>query len=88
MAAGLPVVASDLPQVRDIVEGNAAGICVDTSRPSLIAQALRSIIDDPAAAMRMGGAGREAVRLTYNWETAAGELLATYAELQPRAHHA
>jgi len=88
MAAGLPVVASDLPQVRDIVEGNAAGICVDTSRPSLMAQALRSIIDDPAAAMRMGGAGREAVRLTYNWETAASELLATYAELQPRAHHA
>jgi glycosyltransferase involved in cell wall biosynthesis len=85
MAAGLPVVASDLPQVRDVVEGTAAGICVDTSRPSLIAQALRSILDDPAAAMRMGNAGREAVRRKYNWETAAGELLATYAEFKPGA---
>jgi glycosyltransferase involved in cell wall biosynthesis len=88
MAAGLPVVASELPQVRDVVEGNAAGICVDTSQPSLIAAALRSILEDPQGAARMGSAGREAVLRTYNWKTAARELLATYAYLQPRARRA
>ena len=88
MAAGLPVVASDLPQVRDVVEANAAGICIDTSQPSLIAAALRSILEDPQAAARMGSAGREAVRRTYNWKTAARELLATYAYLEPRVRRA
>ena len=38
MAAGIPVVASDFRQVRDVVEGSGCGVVVDTNRPGAIAK--------------------------------------------------
>ena len=40
MAAGLPVVASDFPHVREVVEGSDAGRTVDMTKPPLIARRL------------------------------------------------
>jgi glycosyltransferase involved in cell wall biosynthesis len=78
MAAGIPVVASDFPQVREVVEGSGAGRCVDTRRPESIAVAIDGILADRAAAAAMAAAGREAIRERYNWGVAARVLLATY----------
>ena len=39
MAAGIPVVASDFRQVREVVEGSGSGVVVDTTRPEAIARA-------------------------------------------------
>jgi glycosyltransferase involved in cell wall biosynthesis len=78
MAAGLPVVASDLPQVSEVVEGSGAGRCVDTRRPEAIAAAIDGILQDRAVAVAMGSAGRTAIRERYNWRVAEATLLATY----------
>ena len=78
MAAGVPVVASDFPQVREVVEGSGAGRCIDTRRPEVIAAAIDAILGDRAAARAMGAAGREAIRERYNWGVAARVLLAIY----------
>ena len=81
MAAGIPVVASDFPQVREVVEGAACGVVVDTLRPDAIAGAIETILRDPEAAAAMGARGRAAVRDRYNWATAAAVLRAVYEEL-------
>ena len=83
MSASLPVIASDFPLWRDIVQRHACGLCVDPSDPAAIAQAIRQVLDDPAAAQAMGQAGREAVHAHYHWPRAEAELLALYRELLP-----
>jgi glycosyltransferase involved in cell wall biosynthesis len=81
MAAGIPVVASNFPQVRAIVEGAACGVVVDTTRPSAIAKGIREVLADPAEGVAMGARGRAAVADRYNWESSAGVLREVYAAL-------
>src|SRR5687768_11729801 len=81
MAAGIPVVASDFPQVRSIVEDAGCGELVDTTRPRAIADAIQGILADPGAAIAMGERGREAVEKKYNWSGSAEALLDVYASL-------
>ena len=81
MAAGLPVVASNFPLWREIVEGNRCGICVDPLNPKEIAQAIEYLIAHPEEARRMGENGRRAVEEKYNWEKEGEKLLKLYEEL-------
>ncbi|HVM25455.1 MAG TPA: glycosyltransferase [Candidatus Limnocylindrales bacterium] len=81
MAAGVPVVASDFPQVREIVEGERCGLVADTTRPAAVAAAIEAILADPAEARAMGERGRSAVRRQLNWRAAAKVLLEVYARL-------
>ena len=81
MAAGIPVVASDFPQVRQIVEGAACGVLVDTSRPREIARAIERVSADPGEARAMGERGRAAVEAVYHWQAAGRTLLEAYGRL-------
>lgn len=85
MAAGLPVVASDLPQVREIVEGARCGLLTDTRRPEAIAESIGRILADPDEAAAMGARGRAAVAERYNWATSAATLRAVYDALPSRS---
>lgn len=85
MSASLPVIASDFPLWRDIVQRHDCGLCVDPSDPAAIARAIRQVLDDPAAAQAMGRAGREAVHAHYHWPRAEAELLALYRSLLPQS---
>jgi glycosyltransferase involved in cell wall biosynthesis len=81
MAAGIPLVASDFPQVRDIVEGSRCGVTVDTTRPAEIARGIRRVLADPAEAAAMGERGRAAVDERYSWEASAAILRGVYADI-------
>jgi glycosyltransferase involved in cell wall biosynthesis len=81
MAAGIPLVASDFRQVREVVEGSGCGVVVDTTRPEAIARAIRRILGDPREAAAMGARGRAAVVDRYNWEVSATVLRGVYSEL-------
>lgn len=81
MAAGLPVLASDFPDVRAVVEGSGAGVVVDPTDLAAIARALRELLADAGRAREMGDAGRRAVRERFNWGEAAAELLRGYRAL-------
>jgi glycosyltransferase involved in cell wall biosynthesis len=78
MAAGLPVVASDFPIWREIVEGNDCGICVDHRDQSAIDEAIRVLLDDPARAEEMGRNGRRAVREKFTWKSTFSDLERVY----------
>ncbi|MCL0034121.1 glycosyltransferase family 4 protein [Thermodesulfovibrionales bacterium] len=81
MSAGIPVIASDFPLWKEIIEGNQCGICVNPLNPGAIAQAIRWIVDNPDEAKRMGENGRRVVVEKYNWEQEAEKLLLLYEEL-------
>lgn len=78
MSAGIPVIASDFPLWREIVEGNECGICVDPLNPEEIAKAIQFIIENPAKAEQMGKKGRKAVEERYNWGMEENKLLGLY----------
>lgn len=81
MSAGLPVIASNFPLWRDIIEGNECGICVDPTDSSEIAAAITQIIRDPEKAAVMGKNGRRAIEQRYNWENEKTKLLSLYNQL-------
>jgi glycosyltransferase involved in cell wall biosynthesis len=81
MAAGLPVVASDFPQWRDIVYGIGCGIMVDPFQPAAVAEAVCHLLDRPAEAAEMGRRGRAAVCERFNWQPEGQELLRLYDRL-------
>jgi len=81
MLLGLPVIASDLPEIRMVVNRADCGILVDPSSVSDIADAITYIFDHPEEARRMGANGRRAVLEKYNWSRMEADLLQTHRNL-------
>ena len=81
MARGLPVVCSNFPLWVDIVSGADCGIAVDPRDPQAIADAIRSLSDDPERARRLGENGRRAIAERYNWQAELSKLEALYRKV-------
>lgn len=81
MSAGLPVICSDFPHWRQIVEAEKCGILVDPTQPGQVADAVEKLVTDRALADEMGRNGSRAVEEKYNWSTQERVLLDLYAAL-------
>jgi glycosyltransferase involved in cell wall biosynthesis len=86
MAAGIPVVASDFPLWRTIVEQAGCGLVVDPLKPQSIASAVEYLLRRPFEAEEMGKRGRNAVEQQFNWEAEGNTLLRLYRSLLNAAH--
>jgi len=78
MIASIPIISSNFKGLKEIIERNNCGICVDPTNPKEIAKAINYLIDHPEEAKKMGQNGRKAVELKYNWEIEAKKLLEVY----------
>jgi glycosyltransferase involved in cell wall biosynthesis len=83
MSAGLPVVASDFPVWRKVVEGAECGLLVDPLNPAAISEALVWLLQHPDEAEAMGLRGQRAVLELYSWEREAAALAGIYRDLLP-----
>lgn len=81
MSAGLPIITSNFPLWKEIVEGNNCGICVNPLEPKEIAKAIDYIINHPNEAEQMGQNGKKAVVEKYNWQVEEKKLFEIYKEL-------
>jgi phosphatidylinositol alpha-mannosyltransferase len=79
MAAGRPVVASNIPGYAAVLRDGIDGLLVPPGDPAALADALAAILDDPNRALAMGEAGRERAR-RYDWPAVAAEIEEVYAE--------
>jgi glycosyltransferase involved in cell wall biosynthesis len=78
MASSLPVVATRVGGIPDVVTDGVEGLLVDPGRPEQLAEALRRLIEAPALRERMGEAGRRRVAEDFDLATLRRELAAVY----------
>jgi len=78
MSAGVPIITSNFPLWREIVEGNKCGICVEPTDAAAIGAAIQFLVDNPGEAFEMGQRGRRAVVDKYNWSNEEKKLFALY----------
>jgi phosphatidylinositol alpha-mannosyltransferase len=84
MAAGLPIVASDIDGFREIVTNGKEGLLVDTANPLLLADTLADLLESPSRRRALGEAGRRTAA-TYDWPIVTSRVLNLYRELGVRS---
>ena len=80
MALGVPIVATDLPAIRELLEPNVSALLVPPADPTALAAAIRALLDDPARARDLADAAQEAIA---PWTDAARRRTAA----EPAARH-
>jgi glycosyltransferase involved in cell wall biosynthesis len=86
-SAGLPVIAGDIPPLREVVREGIDGLHV-ANDPRAIAGAILELLRDPDRARRMGAAGRDRLQREFSWPAVARRTVASYDLARTRARAA
>ncbi len=88
LAAGVPVVASHLSGIPELVETDVTGITVPPGDSVAIADALERLAHDPALRARLAEAGRARVAAEFDLDTNARRLIALFRGAAPNGRAA
>ena len=77
MAAGTPIVASDIDAFRRVLDDGRAGALASVEDPESFAHACAALLDEPARRRRLADEGRRLVR-RYDWSVVAAEVVHVY----------
>ncbi len=77
MAAGVPVIASDVPACREVLDDGALGVLVPAGDGTAFADAIERVLSDPQGARRRAAAARQIVRERFS----AASMARQYAEV-------
>jgi glycosyltransferase involved in cell wall biosynthesis len=80
MAAGLPVVASDVGGIPELIENGRTGVLVPVGDTAALANTLIRLLDDPGYATALGTGGREVIARGYSFERMVASFEALYLE--------
>lgn len=83
MAAGLPIVISDLPHQIEVVERNRAGLMARPEETETFVDAVLRLAGDPVLACELGRAGQQAYIDHYSYESQLPGIVKFYAALLP-----
>jgi glycosyltransferase-like protein len=84
LAAGLPVVATDIPPFRGYLTDGVDAVLTEAGDPRALADGMLAVIGDPALRARLVRAGR-GVAEAHSWDRTAAEHAALYRRLVDRA---
>lgn len=84
MASGIPIICSDFPLWKEIVEKNGCGICVDPENEEEIRQKIVYLLDNQHVAKQMGDCGKKVVHEKFNWDKEKESLLKVYGDFVKR----
>lgn len=87
LAAGLPVVASDIPGYDEVVRDGIDGLLVPPRDPAALAAAAARVLDDAELSASLAAAGRDRAT-AFDWGVVTGRIEALYAraaEARPRS---
>lgn len=85
MLAGLPVVATNIGGIPELVDEGVTGILVPRDDPGALADALRRLMMDPALRRRIGTEGRDKALQAFSHDRMLADYLRLYEELMSRA---
>lgn len=85
MAMERPIVAADLPALRELVHGDLTGRLFRSGDPDSLAAALLPLVAAPILRRRLGRAGRALVLRSHTWSRVARRSHALYRRLSPAA---
>lgn len=81
MSVGIPIICSDFPVWKKLIEETGTGICVDVKNESEIKFAIEYLNNNRDVARKMGSNGRLSIEKQYNWENEAEKLYNLYLKL-------
>ena len=81
MAAGLPVVATDTPGCRDLVENGRTGFKVTYGDWSKMAGIIDSLLEDEATRKRISRNAAQEAKAKYSWNSVVEKLETAYLDL-------
>ena len=81
MAAGCPIVATDVPGCRDLIEHEQTGLLVPYANTGALADALLRLLTDPSLAQRLGQNASTLVERSWSAERNYREYYGAYGEL-------
>jgi glycosyltransferase involved in cell wall biosynthesis len=81
MAAGLPVVATQVEGISELVINGHTGLVAPRQSPRDLAAAIQKILMDPVAAKVLGTAGQDRARAEFSWETMVAKYERIYESL-------
>jgi glycosyltransferase involved in cell wall biosynthesis len=81
LAAGLPVVASNIAVLREIVDDGQQGLLVQTQHPQALAQAIINLLADPDERRSMGQSGRRKILERFDINVTVSQWTELYQEL-------
>lgn len=87
LACGTPVVASNIPGVRTVVDHGRDGLLVGLDDPAALAEAIQAMLAEEAIRHTMGRRGRSKVETFYAWEKIGTRLDAIYSDLLNQSAH-
>lgn len=85
MAAGLPVVATTVGGVPEIIENETNGFLIPPENPAALSGAILRLLKDGQMRKRLGNAGRERILAQFNFTSVMARLKQLYKEPQHRA---
>lgn len=81
MAAGKPVIATEGGGAREIIERGRTGLLVPMNDPAAMAEAMNTLLANPALAADLGHRGRESVYRSFSISATANAVLGVYQRL-------
>lgn len=78
MAAGRPIITTDMPGCRELVESGSTGLMITPRNAEALADAVKTLLDDPAKMAEMGQRGREMAASEYSSERVIAQTLSLY----------
>ncbi|MBD0272428.1 MAG: glycosyltransferase family 4 protein [Acetobacteraceae bacterium] len=76
MAAGKPILASDIPALREILRDGETALLLPPDEPETWANTARALLRDPGRAAALGARARSAFLAEYTWDARAARILA------------
>jgi len=81
MAIGLPVITSNFPLYKGVVEKYNCGFCIDPYSSIELADKIEEIIKNPSYAQSLGSNGLNAVKQNFNWSNEKNKLVELYKQI-------
>lgn len=73
MASGKPIVASDLPSIREVIRDNVNGILVAPDNPKALADGINRLLENPQLGTRLAAQARDDIE-AFTWDKRAEKI--------------